>query len=59
MKQLIKESQRARSQASDQQKGLLHQHLGEFLFKDNEEFRQKTQTCYIVKKGFTLESIDK
>ena len=31
--------------------------MGDFLFDDNEEFRQKTQTCYIVKKGFSWDTI--
>ena len=33
---------------------MLYANQGEFLFADNEEFRQKTQTCYIVKHGFSI-----
>ena len=53
--QLVKQSERARfmRKSIDMQ----YSNLGEFLFRNNEEFRQKTLTCYIVKQGFTYEKI--
>ena len=31
--------------------------LGDLLFEDNEEFRQKTKSCYLTKKGFSYHTI--
>lgn len=56
--QIVNKSKQARSQTRDQhQKDLLYKNLGDFLFDDNEEFRQKTKTCYIIKQGFSMKSI--
>ena len=50
----MREQQRARSLLKERQD---YNHLGDFIFDDNEEFRQKTQTCYIVKPGFSYQTV--
>ena len=52
MKDLVRLSQTAQ----EFQKDIRGSDLGKFLFKDNEEFREKTNTCYIVKDSFTMQN---
>ena len=52
------ESQR-KLQTADEPKLMQYQNIGQYLFAENEDFRRKSQCCYITKKGFSLEQLKK
>lgn len=56
--QMMQQSKQVRSLSRDHhRKDLIYGNLGDFLFDDNEEFRLKTKTAYIIKQGFSMKSI--